>query len=58
VTEPGQLIAKIVPASPVPVKPFFADPKFTGAFLRHRKRLRGGIDSTETIGQERDQEVR
>lgn len=58
VTERGQLIAKIVPASPVPAKPFFADPKFTRAFLAQRKHLRGGTDSTETISQERDHEIR
>ena len=58
VTERGQLIAKIVPASPVPAKPFFADPKFTRAFLRQRKHLRGGADATETISQERDREIR
>lgn len=58
VTERGHLIAKIVPASPVPAKPFFADPKFTRAFLAQRKRLRGGTDSTETISQERNHEIR
>jgi antitoxin (DNA-binding transcriptional repressor) of toxin-antitoxin stability system len=58
VTERGLLIAKIVPASPVPVEPFFAHPKFTRAFLRQRKHFRGGTDSTETIRQERDREIR
>ena len=58
VTERGQLIAKIVPASPVPARPFFADPKFTRAFLAQRKHLRGGTDSTEAISQERDREIR
>jgi antitoxin (DNA-binding transcriptional repressor) of toxin-antitoxin stability system len=58
VTERGQLIAKIVPASPVPAKPFFAHPRFTRAFLAQRKYLRGGTDSTETISQERDHPVR
>ena len=57
VTERGHLVAKIVPASPVPAKPFFADPKFTRAFLRQRKHRRGGTDSTETISQERDREI-
>src|SRR5256884_6965028 len=47
VTERGRLVAKIVPASPPPVKPFFADPKFTPAFLANRKYLRGGTDSTQ-----------
>src|SRR5215468_6991030 len=41
VTERGRLVAKIVPASPLPAKPFFANPKFTQAFLAQRKYLRG-----------------
>lgn len=57
VTKRGQLVAKIVPASPVPAKPFFAHPKFTRSFLAQRKHLRGGLDSTEAISQERDREV-
>ena len=57
VTERGQLIAKIVPASPPPAKPFFADPRYTRAFLRHRKALRGGTDATEIISQDRDREA-
>ena len=57
VTERGRLIAKIVPAAPPPSKPFFADPRYTRAFLRHRKALRGGIDATEIISQDRDREV-
>jgi len=32
VTERGQLIARIVPASPLPPQPFFADPTYTRAF--------------------------
>ena len=57
VTERGRLVAKIVPASPPPAKPFFADPKFTRAFLVHRKHLRGGTDSTQAISEERNREV-
>ena len=57
VTERGRLVAKIVPASPLPAKPFFADPKFTRAFLAHRKHLRGGTDSTPAISEERNREV-
>lgn len=55
VTERGRLVAKIVPASPLPAKPFFENPKFTKAFLAYRKSLRGGTDSTRTISEERDQ---
>jgi antitoxin (DNA-binding transcriptional repressor) of toxin-antitoxin stability system len=54
VTERGQLIAKIVPAAPPPAKPFFATPRYTRAFLRHRKSLRGGTDATEIVSQDRD----
>jgi prevent-host-death family protein len=57
VTERGRLVAKIVSASPLPAKPFFANPKFTQAFLAQRRYLRGGTDSTETISEERDHSV-
>jgi antitoxin (DNA-binding transcriptional repressor) of toxin-antitoxin stability system len=57
VTERGRLVAKIVPASPRPAKPFFADPKFTPAFLANRKHLRGGTDSTQAVSEERNREV-
>jgi len=57
VTERGRLVAKIVSASPLPAKPFFANPKFTKAFLAQRSYLRGGTDSTETISEERDHRV-
>jgi antitoxin (DNA-binding transcriptional repressor) of toxin-antitoxin stability system len=57
VTERGRLIAKIVPAAPLPARPFFADPKFTRTFLSNRKYLRGGTDSTQVISKERDREV-
>jgi prevent-host-death family protein len=57
VTERGRLIAKIVPAQPVPSKAFFAKPKFTRAFLAHRKHLSGGVDSTKVISKERDREI-
>jgi len=57
VTERGRLIAKIVPASPLPAKPFFANPRFTRAYLVHRKSLRGGTDSTKIISEDRDREV-
>ena len=57
VTERGKLIAKIVPAAPPPAKPFFASPRYTRAFLRHRKSLRGGTDATAIVSQDRDREV-
>ena len=57
VTERGRLLAKIVPATPLPARPFFANPKFTRAFLAQRKHLRGGTDSTRTISEDRDREL-
>jgi antitoxin (DNA-binding transcriptional repressor) of toxin-antitoxin stability system len=57
VTERGRLIAKIVPAKPAPARVFFANPKFTRAFLAQRRHLRGGTDSTGAISEERDREV-
>lgn len=57
VTERGRLIAKIVPAQPAPLKAFFAKPRFTRAFLAHRKHFRGGEDSTRLISEERDREI-
>ncbi|MFP5233316.1 MAG: type II toxin-antitoxin system Phd/YefM family antitoxin [Acidobacteriota bacterium] len=58
VTERGRLIARIVPASPLPPQPFFADPTYTRAFIRERARLRGGTDLTQIVGEERDREIR
>ena len=54
VTERGRLVAKIIPVSPMPAKPFFAHPTFTRAFLAQRKYFRGGTDSTKTISEERE----
>jgi antitoxin (DNA-binding transcriptional repressor) of toxin-antitoxin stability system len=57
VTERGQIIAKIVPASPLPAQPFFANPAFTRTFLRERRHLRGVPDSTQAISEDRDREA-
>jgi prevent-host-death family protein len=57
VTERGRLIAKIVPAASLPSKPYFANPRYTRAFLRHRKSLRGGSDATEIVSRDRDREI-
>jgi len=56
VTERGRLVAKIIPVSPMPAKPFFAHPTFTRAFLAQRKYFRGGTDSTKTISEERERD--
>lgn len=58
VTERGRLIARIVPASPLPPQPFFANPPYTRAFLRERRRLQGGTDSTAMISEDRDRQIR
>jgi antitoxin (DNA-binding transcriptional repressor) of toxin-antitoxin stability system len=58
VTERGQLIAKIVSVPPSPAQPFFARPSWTRAFLRERKHLHGGTDSTAIVAEHRDREVR
>ena len=58
VTERGRLIARIVPASPLPPQPFFAHPSWTRAFLRQRSRLQGGTDATKIIAEGRERDVR
>jgi antitoxin (DNA-binding transcriptional repressor) of toxin-antitoxin stability system len=57
VTERGRVIAKLLPASPPPAKPFFANRKFTNAYRSARKFLVGGTDSTATVSAERDHAV-
>ena len=57
VTERGRLVAKIVPASPLPTQPFFAHPSWTRAFLRQRSRLQGGTNATNIIAEDRDRDV-
>ena len=57
VTERGRLVAKIVPAAPVPAEPYFARRKFTRAFLARRRHFRGGTDSTQIISEDRDREI-
>lgn len=57
VTERGKIIAKLVPASPLPTVPFFAKPRYTRAFLAHRKSFRGGTDATQLISEDRDRPI-
>ena len=38
-------------------KVFFANPKYTRAYLAQRKNLQGGTDSTRIISEERDSQV-
>ena len=58
VTERGRLIAKILPAKAALEKVFFANPKYTRAYLAQRKNLQGGTDSTRIISEERNRQVR
>jgi prevent-host-death family protein len=57
VTERGRLVAKIVPAAPVPIEPYFARRKFTRAFLTRRGHFKGGTDATQIISEDRDREI-
>ncbi len=55
VSERGRVIAKLLPAAPVPVKPFFARRKLTRAYRSSSRFLVGGTDATAAISAERDQ---
>jgi antitoxin (DNA-binding transcriptional repressor) of toxin-antitoxin stability system len=57
VTERGRIVAKLVPASPVPTTPYFARRKLTAAFRRNARHLVGGQDSTRGISEDRDRTV-
>jgi antitoxin (DNA-binding transcriptional repressor) of toxin-antitoxin stability system len=57
VTERVRLVAKIVPVAPCHAQPFFARPRYTRAFLAHRKSFRGGTDSTRSISEDRDHPI-
>lgn len=52
VTERGRIVAKLVPATDVPVRPYFARRKLLPAF--RAARLAGGTDATALISRERD----
>jgi antitoxin (DNA-binding transcriptional repressor) of toxin-antitoxin stability system len=53
VTERGVVVAKLVPANPLPPIPYFSQRKLRPAFANAV--LRGGRDSTEAISAERDE---
>jgi antitoxin (DNA-binding transcriptional repressor) of toxin-antitoxin stability system len=57
VTERGRVVAKLVPASPPPTQPYFAERKLTRRYRAASKFLAGGRDSTATISGDRDQAV-
>ncbi len=53
VTERGVVVAKLVPANPLPSAPYFSQRKLLPAFAAAR--LKGGRDVTEAISAERDE---
>lgn len=53
VTERGVVVAKLVPANPLPAAPYFSQRKLRPAFVAAQ--LRGGRDSTDAISAERDE---
>jgi antitoxin (DNA-binding transcriptional repressor) of toxin-antitoxin stability system len=57
VTERGRIIAKIVPATAVPERPYFSRRKLTRAFRTANPRLSGGTDSTQIIAEDRDRAI-
>jgi prevent-host-death family protein len=59
VTDRGRPLARIVPESRNLESPYFANRKPSPAFLRlaRRGKLRGGMDSTQAISEDRDGNV-
>ena len=59
VTDRGKTVAKIVPQQELPEVPYFARRKLTPAFRRLMKSgsLRGGMDSTQIVSEDRDRPV-
>lgn len=57
VTERGKVVAKIVPAAVRPEHPYFGQRKVLAVFRTAQPFLRGGIDSTRTISEDRDSGV-
>jgi antitoxin (DNA-binding transcriptional repressor) of toxin-antitoxin stability system len=53
VTERGRSVARLVPATTVPARPYFARRKLLPAF--RAARLTGGTDATAVVSQERDE---
>jgi hypothetical protein len=49
--------AKLLPAAPPPLEPFFARRKLTTAFRAAQPFLTGGPDSTRGISDDRDHEA-
>lgn len=53
VTERGRIVAKLVPASDLPVQPYFARRRLRLAF--RAAHLAGGTDATTIVSRERDE---
>jgi prevent-host-death family protein len=60
VTDRGKPVAKIVPQHELPSVPYFARRKLTSAFSKLIKsgKLRGGVDSTEIVSEDRDRPIK
>jgi len=57
VTERGRVVAKLLPAAPLPAEPHFARRKLTRAFRVAQRFMTGGTDATTAISDERDHAV-
>ena len=57
VTDHGRVLAKLVPATALPAKPYFARRKLLPAYRSAQPFLKGGTDSTRTIADDRDRTV-
>ena len=57
VTERGQVVAKLMPATARPAVPFFARRNLLPSYRTAQRYLRGGVDSTQTISDDRDHAV-
>jgi antitoxin (DNA-binding transcriptional repressor) of toxin-antitoxin stability system len=57
VSERGRVIARLLPMSSVPAVPYYARRRLTRAYRSAQRSLKGGIDSTQTISEDRDAPV-
>jgi len=57
VTERGRIVAKLMPAKPLPATPYFARRKLTPAYRKQARFLIGGQDATVMVSKERDRPV-
>ena len=57
VTDHGRVLAKLVPATALPARPYFARRKLLAAFRSAQPFLKGGTDSTRIVSEDRNQIV-